>query len=296
MRSSEIAFFLNKELRGEDLEINGFSSLSNLVEGTVVFAKKYTRDYAEVLNSAKNVLAIVCEDFSDNIAVSHIISSNPRLDYMRVIGAFFAEKDIPMGIHPSANIEEGAVIGENVSIGANCHIGSKVTIGDNTIILPNCSIIGKVSIGHDCYIKPGVVIGGPGFGFEFDESGAPIHFPHTGGISIGNYVMIGSNSTIDRATIDITIIEDNVKIDNLVQIAHNCHIGKNSLIIGGAMIGGGVTIGESSWISPNVTILQQVKIGSHCKVGIGSVVLRNIKDGMTVFGNPAKRLTVPRAE
>lgn len=294
MKSSEIAFFLSKELRGEDIEINGFSSLSNLVEGTVVFAKKYTREYAEVLNKAKGVLAIVCEDFRDNIAVAHIVSNNPRLDYMRVIGAFFAETDIPTGIHASANIEKGAVIGNNVSIGANCHIGSKVTIGDNTIILPNCSIIGNVSIGHDCYIKPGVVIGGPGFGFEFDDDGVPVHFPHTGGVCIGDNVMIGSNSTIDRATIDTTVIEDNVKIDNLVQIAHNCHIGKNSLIIGGAMIGGGVTIGESCWISPNVTILQQVRIGSHCKVGIGSVVLRNIKDGATVFGNPAKKIQLPK--
>lgn len=296
MKSSEIAYFLSRELRGEDIEIHGFSSLSNLVEGTVVFAKKFTREYAEVLNKAKGVLAIVCENFSDKIAVSHIVSNNPRLDYMRVIGAFFAEKDIPIGIHPTANIERGAIIGNNVSIGANCHIGSKVTIGDNTTILPNCSIIGKVSIGHDCYIKPGVVIGGPGFGFEFDINGVPVHFPHTGGVRIGNNVMIGSNSTIDRATIDTTIIEDNVKIDNLVQIAHNCHIGKNSLVIGGAMIGGGVSIGESSWISPNVTIFQQVKIGSHCKVGIGSVVLRNIKDGMTVFGNPAKKLQLPKVE
>lgn len=294
MRSSEIAYFLSKELCGEDIEIKGFSSLSNLVEGTVVFAKKYTLEYAEVLNKAKDVLAIVCDDFSDKITVSHIVSNNPRLDYMRVIGAFFAEKDIPVGIHPSANIEKGAVIGENVSIGANCHIGSKVAIGDKTVILPNCSIIGRVSIGNDCYIKPGVVIGGPGFGFEFDENGVPVHFPHTGKIIIGNNVMIGSNTTIDRATIDATIIEDNVKIDNLVQIAHNCHIGKNSLVIGGAMIGGGVTIGESSWISPNVTILQQVKIGSHCKVGIGSVVLRNIKDGTTVFGNPAKKIQLPK--
>lgn len=294
MKCSEIAFFLGKELIGDDVEITSFSSLSNLCENSVVFAKKYNKEYLEALANAKNVLAIVCSDFKGLIPVSHIVSSNPRLDYMRTISRFFVEKDLSSGIHPAAVIENGAVIGKNVSIGANCYIGPKVVIGDNTTIMPNTSIYGKVTIGNDCYIKPGVVIGGPGFGFEFTDDGTPIHFPHTGSIIIGNNVMIGANSTIDRATIDSTVIEDNVKIDNLVQIAHNCHIGKNSLIIGGAMIGGGVMIGESSWISPNVTILQQVKIGNHCKVGIGAVVLRNVKDGMTVFGNPAKKIQVPK--
>lgn len=294
MRSSEIAKFLGRDLIGKDIDIQGFSSLSNIEEYSVVFAKKYSLEYSESLASAKNVLAIVCNEYVNVPNITLIVSDNPRLDYMRVVGEFFVEKEISTGIHPSATVEKGAIIGKNVSIGAHCYIGKKVSIGDNTIILPNVSLIGKVTIGSGCYIKPGVVIGGPGFGFEFDEDGTPVHFPHSGEVIIGNNVMIGSNSTIDRATIDATIIEDNVKIDNLVQIAHNCRIGKNSLIIGGAMIGGGVTIGESSWISPNVTILQQVKIGSHCKIGIGSVVLRNIKDGMTVFGNPAKKIQVPK--
>ena len=294
MKSLEIAHFLKKELIGENIEISTFSSLSNLLDNSVVFAKRYTKEYTDILSKAKNVLAILCKDYDNKVSIPHIISTNPRMDYLRVVSEFFVEKEMSIGIHPSATIEAGAIIGNNVSIGAHCYIGANVIIGNNTTILPNVSVIGKVTIGESCYIKPGVVIGGPGFGFEFDEDGIPVHFPHTGEIVIGNNVMIGSNSTIDRATIDATIIGDNVKIDNLVQIAHNCIIGKNSLIIGGAMIGGGVSIGESSWIAPNVTILQQVKIGSHCKVGIGSVVLRNVKDGMTVFGNPAKKIRVPR--
>ncbi len=294
MKSSEIANFIDGELIGEDIDIVGFSSLTDIKEFTLLFAKKYTDDFVGTLSNSRNVLALVTKEYDGKLSIPYIISSNPRLDFLKVVGTFFSEREIPSGIHPTANIEEGAVIGHNVSIGANCHIGSKVVIGDNTIVLPNCCFYGKVTIGEGCYIKPGVVLGGPGFGFEFDDRGTPIHFPHNGEIIIGNNVMIGSNTTIDRATIDSTIIEDNVKIDNLVQIAHNCHIGKNSLIIGGAMIGGGVSIGESSWIAPNVTILQQVKIGSHCKVGIGSVVLRNVKDGMTVFGNPAKKIQVPK--
>ena len=289
MKSLEIAKFLNKELIGDNIEINGFSSLSNLVKGTVVFAKKYNKEYEETLGLTKDVLAIVCEGF-ENLSIPHIVSANPRLDFLRVVGSFFAEKDIPTGIHPSANIEQGAIIGQNVSIGAHCHIGAKVKIGDNTTILPNCSIYGKVTIGCDCYIKPGVVIGGPGFGFEKDENGIPVHFPHTGEVIIRDDVYIGANTTIDRGTIDATVIENHVKIDNLVHIAHNCKIGANTIITGGAFVSGGVQVGKNVWIAPNSSIHQQVKIGDNSKVGIGAVILKNVKDGDTVFGNPAKIL------
>lgn len=288
MKCSEIAIYLTRKLSGSDIDINGFSSLSNLTEGTVVFAKKRTKENEGILNNARNVLAIVCEGF--DITIPHIVSPNPRLDFLRVVGAFFVEKDIPTGIHPSANIEEGAIIGQNVSIGAHCHVGSKVRLGDNTTILPNCSIYGKVTIGCDCYIKPGVVIGGPGFGFENDENGVPVHFPHTGEVIIGNHVYIGANATIDRAAIDATIIEDHVKIDNLVHVAHNCKIHANTLVTAGAIFSGGVEVGKQSWIAPNCSIHQQTRIGENCTVGMGSVVLKNVKDGRTVFGNPAMKV------
>lgn len=290
MKSSEIANFLNKELIGEDIEINSFSSLSNLLENSIVFAKKYSKEYSEALSNAKNVLAIVCEEYREKIIAPHIISNNPRLDYLRVVSEFFVEKEIPTGIHPTAVVEEGAKIGKNVSIGAHCYIASKVSIGDNTIVLPNTSIYGKVSIGSNCYIKPGVVIGGPGFGFEFDENEVPIHFPHSGEVIIGNHVYIGANTTIDRATIDATIIKDYVKIDNLVHIAHNCTVEENTLVIAGTILCGGVIVGKNSWISPNSSIHQKTKIGNHCTVGMGSVVLRKVKSGDTVFGNPAEKL------
>lgn len=289
MRSLEIANAIQRKLVGEDIEIDSFSSLSNIVEYSVVFVKKYRPEYCEILNQAKNVLAIVCEGY-DNLAVPHIISPNPRLDFMRVVGLFFSDKEMPVDIHPTSNIEKGAIFGKNVSIGAHCYIASKVSIGDNTVIMPNSSIYGKVTIGSNCYIKPGVVIGGPGFGFEYDENGVPVHFPHTGEVIIGDNVYIGANTTIDRATIDATIIGDHVKIDNQVHIAHNCKIGANTLVTAGVVLCGGVEIGENSWLAPNCTVHQQVKIGKKCIVGMGAVVLKNVKEGRTVFGNPAVRI------
>lgn len=288
MRSYEVAKFLQKELIGKDIEITTYSSLSNILENSVVFAKKYTKDYSETLSNAKNILAIVCEEYRDELNVPHIISNNPRLDYLRVVSEFFVEKEIQTGIHPTAIVEEGAKIGKNVSIGAHCYIGANVSIGDNTILLPNTSIYGKVTIGSDCYIKPGVVIGGPGFGFENDENAVPIHFPHTGEVVIGNNVYIGANTAIDRATIDATIIEDNVKIDNLVLVGHNSHIEANTMIAGGTVLCGGSHIGKGTWVSPNVSVLQHLNVGDDAMVGIGAVVVQDVLNGCSVFGNPAR--------
>ncbi len=289
MKSSLIADFLNKELRGNNIEIDSFSSLSKIQEYTVVFAKKYNKEYVEILETASNVLAIVCPGYED-ITTPHIVSSNPRLDFIRVVRHFFTKSEIPTCVNSSAIIERTAHIDNGVSIGAHCYIGPEVYIASGTVIMPNVSIYGKVTIGHNCYIEPGCVIGGHGFGFEYDEEGVPLQFPHTGEVIIGDNVYLGSNVTIDRATIDATIIEDNVKIDNLSHVAHNCIIRSNTLVTAGVMFCGGVKVGKNSWIAPNSSIHQQTKIGENCTVGMGAVVLTNVKDGRTVFGNPAMKV------
>lgn len=287
MRSTEIAVFLQLEHHGECVEINSFASLSNLKENSVVFAKKYNADNLAVINSGIKTLAIVTEEFKDTIHGTYVISPNPRLDYLRVLERFFSPKEDFPGIHPTAVVESGAMISPSACIGAHCFIGGEVVIGDRTIIKPNTTIYGKVTIGNDCYIKAGVSIGGEGFGFERDENGVPIHFPHFGSILIGNNVYIGANTTISRATIDATIIEDNVKIDDLSLISHNCHIHKNTIITGLKGFGGGTEIGENCWVAGST--IQKIKIGDNAMVCAGSVVLRDVKPGTTVFGYPAKK-------
>lgn len=291
MKSSEIAKYINGELIGEDIEITSFSSLSNRKENSLVFAKKYSREFTDGLELCNNVLAIVTEDYRGKVKVPHIISDNPRLDFVRVISKFFVNQDIEKGIHSTAIIEKGAIVGENASIGAHCYIGPNVIIGKNATILPNVTIYGNVTIGDDCYIKPGAAIGGEGFGFERDENGVPLHFPHVGRVIIGNDVYIGSSTTISRAALDDTIIEDNVKIDDMALIAHNVHVGENTIIIGHVALAGGVHVGKNCWIAAT-QVYQHVKIGNNCVLGMGSVVLRNVKDGTTVFGNPAKKFNI----
>ena len=292
MKASIIALFLDKELKGDDIDVKGHGSLSNWRSGDVVFLKSKNKKNLDLLLQCKDVFAITpkMKEGDEQISVPHIEVDNPRLAFIKVVRQFFTAPEISKSIHPTAVIEEGTTIGNNVSIGAHCYIGPKVKIGDGCVILPNVSIYGDVEIGENCYVKPGAVIGGPGFGFEYDENGEPLQFPHSGKVIIGNNVYIGANATIDRATMDATIIEDNVKIDNLVHIAHNCRVGKNTLMTGCSTISGGVQVGESSWVAPNATVYQQVKIGEKSTIGIGSVVLRNVDKEKTVFGNPAKEL------
>ncbi len=238
-----------------------------------------------------DIFAIVTSDYKGKLNCSHVISNNPRLDYIKVLTDFFEPVDPDKGkIDPTAVIKIGAVLGKNVTIGANCYVGPKVVIGDNTIIHPNVVIDNIVSIGHDCEIKSGTVIGQSGFGFERDENGDPIRFPHLGKVMIGNNVSIGANNTVDRATLGATILEDYVKTDNLVHIAHNDVIKYGSLITAGAIFSGGVTVGEKTWVAPNTCFMQQITIGSNVTIGLGAVVLKNVDDYAVMVGNPAHKL------
>ncbi len=291
MKSLSIALFLGKELHGKNIEVDNYSTLSDIQANTVVFAKKYEQQYVHSLNSVgSELLAIVTPEYQNRVSCSYIVSQNPRLDYLRVIGEFFFTDDLHSGIHPTAVVEEGALLGENIYIGAHSYIGNKVVVGNNTRVFPNVVITGDTTIGENCYIKSGVVIGQPGFGFEKDENGQPIHFPHLGKIKIGNHVYIGANTAIDRATLNSTIIGDHVKIDNLVHIAHNVIIDDCSYIIAGTILGGGVHVGKDCWLAPNVSVKQQLHVGNGSLVGLGAVVIKDVEENSVVAGNPAKPL------
>jgi len=291
MKSSDIALFLNCKIYGSDFNITSYATLSDIKDSSVIFVKKYSEEYLNILNTCpKKFVAIVVPEYEGKIKCTYIVSQDPRLSFIRVLNKFYSKDHSHTGIHVTAIISESAIIGEGVYVGANCFIGDNVVIGDRTKIFPNTVIMDDTIIGSDCYVKSGVVIGQPGFGFENDEKGIPIHFPHLGKVIIGNNVYIGANTTIDRAALEDTFLADNVKVDNLVHIAHNVHIEENSLIIAHAMLGGGVHIGKNCWISPNVAIKQQIKVGDKALVGLGAVVIRDVDANTVIIGNPGKTL------
>ncbi len=146
----------------------------------------------------------------------------------------------------------------------------------------------KIIIGENPEICETAKLGNNGFGFEPDENGDLVFFPHFGNVRIGNNVRIGSYSCIDRGNMHDTIIGDNVKIDNLVHIAHNVSIDKNSLIVAGVIICGSVKIGKDCFIGASSTIKQKLTIGNNVIVGMGAVVTKSIPDNEIWAGNPAK--------
>ena len=187
-------------------------------------------------------------------------------------------------IHPDAQVGMNFNCGPNVVVEKDVIIGDDVTIGANTIVKKRTSISNNVTIGSNC------TIGGVGFGYEKNESGEYEVLPHLGGVKIEQHVEIGNNTCIDRAVLGFTRLRSNVKVDNLVHIAHGCDIGKNSLIIANAMVAGSVIIGENTWVAPSSSILNQLQIGSNVTVGMAAVVLKAVEDGDVVIGIPARSI------
>jgi UDP-3-O-[3-hydroxymyristoyl] glucosamine N-acyltransferase len=152
-----------------------------------------------------------------------------------------------------------------------------------------------VKNGIDCIMGANCVIGGVGFGYDFDEQGKIIRIPHHGRVVIGDNVTIHNQVNIDRGVIGDTVIGDGTKIDSLVHIAHNVKIGKHCLLVSGSVFGGSCEVGDYSFIGMNACIKQKVKVGRNCVIGAGAVVVSDVPDNTVYVGNPAKYLKMTEA-
>jgi UDP-3-O-[3-hydroxymyristoyl] glucosamine N-acyltransferase len=221
---------------------------------------------------------------------TYIQSEVPRRAFSSVLKQLFQKKQFFI-ISAKASIHQTVVYGNKVSIGdfvvihENVRLGDNVVIGSNTVIHADTIIESDVSIGSNC------TIGGVGFGYERDENGDYILIPHIGNVHLKNNVEIGNNTTIDRAVMGSTILEENVKVDNLVHIAHGVWIKRNSLIIANSMIGGSTIIGENVWVAPSSSLINKIILEDGVTVGMGAVVVKNVAKDTVVVGNPARPLS-----
>lgn len=269
-------------------EITEMSNLQNLGEHSICWIKNSRfadRDVIENLKQLQDVL-VVCPFEIEG--VNCIITDYPKGIFFSILNRFFRNTF-------KRTISDRAVIltdkiGKNVHIGANCYIRDEVEIGDNTIIHPNVSVICPCKIGQNCEIFPGVVIGADGAGYYL-ENDIPYREIHFKGVLIGNDVDIGANTCIDRGLLTDTVICDHVKIDNLCHIGHNVKIEENCLIIAGTVICGSARIRKNAYLAPDCVVMNQIKVGEHAMVGVNSAAIVDVKERVTVFGTPAKRLS-----
>ena len=299
----EIAKLCGGELDGNpDGEITGAASLDEAIEGEIAFYNN--PKYMPRLRATRASAVFVPADFSEKISPAQIRVADPSKAFEQVV-LKLAPKPVAFapGVHPTAIvdptariggrvsiqaravIESGVAIGDESVIGAGSYLGHETQIGTNCFIYPNVTIRERTRIGSRVIIHSGAVIGADGFGFEFND-GRQRKIPQIGIVQIDDDVEIGANTTIDRARFGRTWIQEDVKIDNLVQIAHNVIIGKHTVIAAQAGISGSVRVGE------RVSMAGQVGIVGHATIGDGSMIVaqsgvsKNIPGGVW-FGYPA---------
>lgn len=274
---------------GDDfINIETYSIPDDIKDNSILWIKDPIKIKNYDLSQHEGVL-IVTTSMGDinSIDGNFLVSDNSKELFFSILNHFFSEEKKKNYIGKSSTVETNQ-IGKNVYIGHNCYISSKVIIKDNVVINNNVVIEGDVIIGNDTMIYSGVVIGADGYGYYQNDKGENIKVPHLGGVIIGDSVEIGANTCIDRGTLGNTVIEDDVKIDNLCHIAHNVHIEKNANVIALSMIAGSVVLKENSYIAPSASVMNQLTIGENSIVGLGAVVVKNVEDNVVVAGVPAK--------
>lgn len=281
---------------GEE-EVSSGGMLSESQPGQICFLdNKRHKDQAL---TARATACFVTERLANMIGAQHIIpivTKKPRAHFARAMQKLTSPKTLATSqgeakiaksakVHNSAIIGAGAVIEEGVEIEPYAIIGPGVYIGSGTIIGSHANISCAV-IGEDCKIKPSAVIGGAGFGVASDEKGM-LDIPHLGRVLIGDRVSIGSQSCVDRGQIGDTIIGSDVKIDNLVQIAHNCRIGEGTIIAGHTGVSGSCVVGKGVQMGGNVGLADHLTIGDGASIAARAGVMHNIPAGEVWSGIPA---------
>lgn len=266
------------------------------------------KKYEKLWKTSKACAAIVNEDISidpgENRAFIKV--QNADLAMSQVLELFAPPTPLfTIDIHPTAVIDPTAIIGNGAQIGAGSYIGPKVEIGDHATIYPNVTILDECTIGKntiiwsgavirerchigsDCILHPNSSIGADGFGFRPCPERGLAKIPQIGNVVIGNRVEIGANSCVDRGKFSSTVIGDGTKIDNMVQIGHNCKIGRFCIIAGNSGLAGSITVGDGVVIGGSASVKDHVTIHDGARIGAGSGVTSDVSAGKTVLGYPA---------
>ena len=283
--------------------IRDVNEIAAVQAGELTFAEDAGRLARALATPASGV--IVSADVTELGGKSGIRVQNPRLAFALMVELFHPAVAITPGVHPTAVLGRGVYLGEQVAIRAYVVLGDDVRIGQHTVIESGVHVGDGTTIGESCYIAPNVVIyrqavigsrvrihggciiGADGFGYVFHE-GHYVKIPQVGNVVIEDDVELGANVCVDRATLGSTVIRRGTKIDNLVQIAHNDHIGEHVIMAGQVGLAGSVHVGSYAAFGGKAGVVDHVTIGDGAQIGAASVVTKSIPAKERVWGFPAR--------
>jgi UDP-3-O-[3-hydroxymyristoyl] glucosamine N-acyltransferase len=306
-----IAASIGAELIGPShLVITEVDSIEHAGPGALTFIRsgRYASQWSQSRATAALVTRGVPVAGHDPVRRALLIVDNADVAMLGLLRLFSPERRSPApGVHPTAVVDASATVGQGVHIGPYCTVGAGATIGDGSVLVahvflgdntsigpittlhPGVRVLDGCTIGSACIIWPNTVIGADGFGYLPAPDGRGyLKIPHIGGVTIGDGVEIGAGTCIDRGKFGQTTVGDGTKIDNLVQIGHNCHIGRACILCGMCGLAGSVTLGDGAVIAGAVGITDNITIGARSTITAKSAVMCNVPPGQVWFGYPAR--------
>jgi len=304
--AQQIAAQLEGTVEGDpNVVVFQLSKIEEAQKGSLTFLSN--PKYTPFIYKTQASVTIVNQDFipEDELSTTLVRVDNAYDSFSILLDYYNKEKTAISGLSQSAVINPSVKMGKNCFVGEmvciqeeveiaddvkiypQAYIGSNVTIGAGTIIFSGVKILEDSIIGENCVIHSGAVIGSDGFGFAPQKNGDYKKIPQTGIVVLGDRVEVGSNSTIDRATLGVTSIGNGVKLDNQIQIAHNVEVGDNTVIAAQTGIAGSSKIGKNCVIGGQVGIAGHINIGDNVKIQGQSGVISSVKDNLTIQGTPA---------
>lgn len=305
-KAHNIADFLHGTVEGdENISVSNVSRIEDGKPGTLAFLAN--PKYERYLYETQASIVLINKSFipEQPVPCTLIRVEDAYQAFASLLDLYQQTKMQKTGIEQPSFIDTSAVTGKNIYVGAFAYIGAQAKIGDqvkiypqayignhvkigkNTIIYAGAKIYDDCVIGENCVIHAGAVIGSDGFGFAPTEDGSYKKIPQVGNVIIEDNVEIGANTTIDCSTMGSTIIRQGAKLDNLIQIAHNCEIGENTVIAALTGIAGSTKVGKNCMFAGHVGIAGHNTIGDNVKIGALTGVSNSIKPGKTVLGIPA---------
>jgi len=296
MKLTQICQEINLPFSGEDIEITGLHTLSEATPSQISFFND--KKFLNTLADTKAGAVLIAEEYAELLPESTIaLVTDEAYLKLALASKFFAHKIETKGGNPEmgegcdidkrVRFGKNVTLGDNVTVMAGVYVGDNVTIGSNTLIYPNVTIYHYSIIGTNCILHAGVVIGSDGYGFAHTKMGEHVKIYQNGNAVIEDDVEIGANTVVDRAVFGTTYIRKGSKLDNLIQIAHNCDVGEYSLMAGQSGMAGSTTTGRNLVMGGQSATAGHLHLGDFCTVAGKAGVTKSLQGGKTYAGFPA---------